>query len=133
MKIYIDENFPRPLAEGLNVLEIPNNDGFEVIALIDEFGVGAKDQDWIPLVGDEGGVVITQDLRIQRTRQLKELYMQHGLGIFFFKSPSKTGYSYWEMVEQAIKRWKELKDLAKNTPHPFAYRCTSRSSKFEKI
>ena len=132
MKIYLDENLPAKLAEGLNILEAPNQEGFEVIPMIKEFQRGAKDQDWIPVIGPEGGVVITQDLNINRNRQLKQLYLDNELGIFFF-APPKKGYKYWDMVEQIIKRWRELKTLSKTSRRPFAYRCTSHSKKFERM
>ncbi|MBW6479929.1 MAG: hypothetical protein K0B37_10910 [Bacteroidales bacterium] len=132
MKIYLDENLPSKLAEGLNILEAPNHEGFEVLPMIKDFGKGAKDQDWIPVIGPQGGVVITQDLNINRNRQLKQLYLDNGLGIFFF-SPPKKGYKYWDMVEQIIKRWRELKTLSRATRRPFTYRCTSYSKRFERM
>ena len=102
---------------------------FQVLSIKHEFGRGAKDEIWIPEVGKIGGIVITQDLRIQTTRHQNELYKKHGLGVFFFKPPS-TGYSFWEMVEQLVKRWPEIKKKAVNK-RPFAYRITPQ--KFEKL
>lgn len=133
IKIYIDENMSPHLADGLNILEKPNDEGFEILSIEKVFGKGAKDNDWIPIVGNENGVVITQDLNIHRTRALKELYINSGIGVFFFAPPSKIGYKYWEMVEQIIYRWIEMKHHSKRDKKPFAYRCTCRSSKFEKI
>jgi hypothetical protein len=68
-KIYIDENMPRQLAHGLHTLQQPQNlkDGLEieVLSIADVFGKGAQDEYWIPKVGAENGIVITQDSRIQ--------------------------------------------------------------------
>jgi hypothetical protein len=33
MKIYIDENMPSQLADGLSILEKPNNEGVEVYSI----------------------------------------------------------------------------------------------------
>lgn len=132
MKIYIDENISPFLAHGLNVLEKPFNKDVEVLSIKDVFKEGAKDEYWIPKVGAENGIVITQDYNIQRTRSQKVLYLKHGVGIFFFSS-SKKGFSYWDMVLQIIKRWSSIKKLASKTKLPFAFRCTSRSPDFEKI
>ena len=127
-KIYIDENFAPQLAEALNIIQEHLNKTeklkFEVFAIKKEFGQGALDEDWIKKIGEENGIVITQDLRIQTTRHQYELYKQHGLGVFFFK-PLSTGYSFWEMIEQLIKHWPEIKKLSR-TKRPFAYRCTNR-------
>jgi len=133
-KIYIDENFAPQLANGLNVfqqhLNLKEKSKFEVISLPEKFGRGALDEEWIPKVGAEKGIVITQDLRIQTTRHQYELYKSHELGVFFFKPPS-NGYSFWEMVEQVIKRWPEIKKKTRNQ-RPFAYRCRSKG-KFEEL
>lgn len=129
-KIYIDENFAPQLAEALNVIQQHLNKTekfkFEVLGIKAEFGQGALDEDWIKKVGEESGIVITQDLRIQTARHQYELYKQFGLGVFFFKPPS-TGYSFWEMLEQLIKRWPEIKKLSRTKP-PFAFRCTNKKS-----
>ena len=133
IKIYFDENMSPYIAEGLNILEQPNNEGFEVKSISKVFGSGVKDNEWIPEVGRENGIVITQDFNIHRTKCLKELYINSGIGVFFFSPPSKTGYKYWEMVQQIIRRWDEMKKYSKKDVKPFAYRCTSRSSKFERL
>lgn len=132
MKIYIDENISPYLAHGLNILEKPFKKGVEVLSIKEEFHIGVQDEEWIPKVGAEKGIVITQDYNIQRTRLQKELYLQQGVGIFFFAS-SKTGLSYWDMVLQIIKRWSRLKKLASKTKLPFAFRCTARSKDFDQI
>ncbi len=130
IKIYIDENFAPQLAKGLDVfqdhLNLKEKFQYKVISIKDEFGQGALDEEWIPIAGKENAIVITQDLRIQTTRHQNELYKKYGLGVFFFKPPS-NGFSFWEMVEQVIKRWPEIKRKTKKS-RPFAFRCTNRSS-----
>ena len=127
-KIYIDENFAPQLAKGLNVFQEHLNRKeslkIQVLSIKEEFGQGALDEEWIPTLGQEEAVVITQDLRIQTTRHQYELYKKYGLGVFFFKPPSK-GYTFWQMVEQIIKRWPEIKKKTQKS-RPFAYRCKSK-------
>ena len=131
MTIYVDENMPPQLARGLNMLQQPLNlkerEAIEVKSIKDEFGQGTQDEDWIPKAGKENAIVITQDYRIQTDKNQFALYQEHGLGIFFFKPPSKNGFTYWEMVEQVIKRWDEVKKLASKEERPFAFRCSSRT------
>lgn len=132
-KIYIDENFSPYLAEGFDVFQKHLNSNeriqFEVLSIKKEFGKGAKDEDWIPEVGKQNGIVITQDLHIHTTRHQNELYKKHNLGVFFFKPPS-TGYTFWEMVEKLVKYWPEIKKKASDK-RPFAYRITPK--KIEKL
>lgn len=65
MIIYVDENIPSALADGLNVLQEPINVkkgiNVNVRSLIKDFGIGAKDEVWIPLAGEKKACIITQD------------------------------------------------------------------------
>ncbi len=135
-KIYIDENLPPKLADGLNTLVQPQNkrDGIdiEILSIKNTFGQGEQDEDWIPKVGKEHGIVITQDFRIQTQKHQKELYKENGVGILFFNPPSNSGFAYWEMVKQLVNRWDEIKQIIQKNKPPFAYRCSART-KFEKL
>ena len=93
---------------------------------------GVPDEEWIPKVGKNKGVVITQDKRIQTTRHQKELYMKYGVGIFFFSTPKK-GLPYWESVKRIINKWEEIKSLSAKTEKPFAFRTTASNRRFEKV
>lgn len=132
MKFYFDENISPHLAKGLHILEQPNNHGIEVYSIKEAFGQGIEDEKWIPLIGKENGIVISQDYNIQKKANQRDLYKKHGVGIFFIKPPSKNGYKYWEMVEYTISRWKEFKKIASSTQKPFAFRCPCRG-KIEQI
>lgn len=129
VNVYIDENFAPQLAKGFNVfqehLNKKENPGIKVQSIADAFGKGAKDEDWIPKAGAENAIVITQDINIFRKRHQNELFMKHGLGVFFFKPPS-NGYTFWEMLEQLIKHWPDIKKKISSTKKPFAYTVTPR-------
>jgi hypothetical protein len=135
-KIYIDENMPKQLAHGLNILQQPQNakDGLEieVLSIPDAFGKGALDEEWIPKVGAENGIVITQDSRIQSQRHQRELYLNNGVGILFLNPPSKKGFSYWDMVEKIIEEWDNIKAIVRKNKTPFAYRGSSKKH-FERM
>lgn len=131
MKIYIDENMPAQLAEGLAILEKPNNEGVEVYSIQKEYGRGISDEDWIPQVGQVNGIVITQDSKMQRIKTQYHLLKTYKLGMFYLIPPGRRGYTYWEMVERIIFNWMEIKNLVRKNKPPFAFRITSR--KIEKI
>jgi hypothetical protein len=132
MKFYIDENLPPNLARALDLLNNYDNDGTSVHSIKIEFGVGVKDEEWIPVVGKEKSVVITRDYNIHQTRQQKTLYEKHGVGIFFLRSPSKKKpYTYWEFVVELVSRWNEIKEKTRKDSLPFAYLITKR--KIQKI
>lgn len=122
MKIYFDENVAFQIPEALNILQQPCKDEeIEVICISEKFGRGVTDEEWIPEVGKERGVVVTQDLKIQYTRQQRILYEKYNVGVVFFKPPSKKGYTYWEQVINILSSWAEIKKIAIHHKRPFAY------------
>lgn len=139
MIVYVDENMAPVLSEGFNLLQKPLNfkqklkDPIEVKSIKTEFGEGAKDEDWIPKVGPQKACVITQDYNIQRLRQQRELCEQHGLGMFYFRPPSKGGFGYWDMVKLLVKHWPEIMKTADKKTRPFSFKITARSSSLENM
>ena len=134
MKIYFDENFAYQIPKALNILQKPCDDEeIEVYSISEIFGRGAKDEDWIPKVAEEAGIVITQDLKIQYTKQQRELYNQYNLGAVFLKPPSKKGYKYWEQVTKIFISWESIKEIALNGKRPFSYIIRPRSKKLEEL
>jgi hypothetical protein len=135
IKVYIDENLAPQIACGLNKLQEPLNNkeenSYTIYSISEKFGIGIKDEEWIPILGKEGSLVITKDFNIQKTRNQRELYEKYGLGVIFIKPPS--GYKYWEYVQLIIKKWDDIKKIANKTERPFAYTCSPNSSKFNKI
>ena len=139
MIIYIDENMPLVLAEGFNLLQFPENirlkikDKIEVRSIKKDFGKGALDEDWIPKAGKEGACVITQDYHINRIKHQKALCEKYNLGMFYFRPPSRVGFSYWNMVKLLVKHWPQIVKIASKSKRPFSYKITSRSSVLEKM
>jgi len=133
MKFYFDENITPQIARALAILQEPRPEKIEVFTIKDVFGKGTADEEWIPIVAAEDGIVITQDFNIQRTRHQRELYRKHGLGVVFFKPPSKTGFDYWTMINKVIEAWPKIKKVAKRERKPFAYVIKARSKKLEKL
>ncbi|GEO04479.1 hypothetical protein AAE02nite_21430 [Adhaeribacter aerolatus] len=135
MIIYLDENMPSSLADALNILQAPRNTEsrkIEVKSIKKVFGAGTKDEDWIPIARKECAIVITQDYNIQRTRHQKALCDANNLGLFYLRSPSKSGLLYWDMVGLLIEQWPEITKICFKESKPFAYRCSLRKS-LEKI
>ena len=119
MIIYIDENLSPYLARGFHIIQEPLNyklsEFIEVRSIKDEFGKGAKDEDWIPMAGKNKACVITQDYNIQRIIHQRELCSQYELGMFYFRPPSKNGLSYIDMLKLMVKHWEEITKIAIKT------------------
>lgn len=126
MIIYFDENIPPHLAYGFETIQAPEGlkkgTNITVKFLPESFKYGVKDKDWIPIVGNEGSCVITQDINISRRKDELELYQKHGVGIFFLRGPSKKkGLTIWEMVQALSKNWPEITRIALEEKRPFGY------------
>lgn len=133
MKFYVDENITPNIAKALAILQNPRvEEKIEVFTIREEFGKGTPDEEWIPKVASENGIVITQDFNIQRVRHQRELYKKHGLGVVFFRPPKK-GYQYWDLVEFYIRRWKVVKDEVKKLKRPFGLVVTPNSAKPQRL
>ena len=132
MRIYFDENFSHRIASGMREFQDAKpSEGISVIWAPEEFGKGAKDEEWIPLVASKHGIVLTQDINIHRTRAQWELCRQNKIGIFFFKPP-KAGWSHWVIVREVVNRWEEIKLLAKQQ-RPFGFMIEQRKNKISSV
>jgi len=90
MKIFFDENFSENLARGFSEFQSGRpSEGVNVHHVVKSFGRGTDDNIWIPKIAQMHGVVITQDLNINRTQYLFRLCLEYKLGVFFFKPQRK--------------------------------------------
>jgi hypothetical protein len=133
LKVYIDENLAPQLAKALDIIQDHLNNeekkAIKVLSLTDVFYEGIKDEDWIPLIGREKGVVITQDRRIQHSRHQRELYLYYGVGIIFLKS-TKTGLSFWQMFKHIVLWWDDIKQIVRKNEPPFSFRQPGHNQNF---
>ncbi len=133
MKFYFDENITPQIVRALEILQEPLKEEIEVYSIADEFGRGAADEEWIPKVAKENGIVITQDINIQRTKHQRELYRNHNLGVIFLKPPKGKGIKYWEMVSKILEAWPDIKQTCNRAKKPFAYVITPKSKKLDSL
>ena len=126
MILYIDENLPRHLARGFNLLQLPETKklGFacEVRHLMDDFDMGIKDVDWIKAMQNSDCCMLTQDYHITRRKDELKAYREAKLGMFFVKGKSsRHGLTVWEMVELLARRWPEIVQCMQTENRPFAF------------
>lgn len=132
MIIYLDENLPHHLAEGLDKLQQPlnkrNNTDFEVKSVASVFGRASADEDWIPRAGSQKAIAITCDSKIRSNKHQKKLYEENGLGMFFFPG----GIRYWDIVRILVDKWEDILKCISSTRAPFAYKIRVRG-KIERL
>jgi hypothetical protein len=78
------------------------------------------------LAGAQNACIITQDYNIQRITHQRELCEQYGLGMFYFRPPSKNGFRYWDMLKMMVKHWPDIIKIAQKKKRPFAYKASSK-------
>lgn len=131
MKIYLDENLSKYIAEALNLLNKVQFPNIEVFSTIEIFERGVADEILIPKIGNEGSMLITKDLNIKKRSPQYELCKQYNLGIFFIDLP-KNQNKHWDIVKLLIHNWEEIVQKAGREKLPFAYRIKPKG-KMEKL
>lgn len=131
MIVYLDENLPPALAAGLHELEqglkYRSTGRIELRHVINEFGRGAKDEDWVRKAAmQKDSVIITEDRRMQRIKQLQPICREEKVVMIFFRPPAR-GLKYWDKVELSIKKWPEIKALAR-LARPAGYQVSVRGT-----
>lgn len=129
--IYLDENLSEYVAQALNFLNKGYFREIQVFSTKEKFGKGKPDELIIPGIGNDGGILITKDINILRTRLQFELCQNHDLGVFFV-TMQKGLDRHWEIVKTLINNWEEVIRVLEKESRPFAYRIKQRG-KMEKI
>lgn len=124
-EIYLDENLSEYVADALNFLNKGYFRDVQVQSTKTVFGKGVPDEDIIPAIGKNKGILITKDTNIHRTRMQYQLCEIYGLGVFFLK-PSKGMDKHWEIVKMLIENWEEIIRVITKEKLPFGYEITKR-------
>ena len=124
MKFFFDNNLSEHLARGL--LEF----GEDVMHLRDHFNEDEADVVWQEYIGKNGIILITKDERIRRNPLELNSINKHKVGVFFLGG-KKQGRC--KIIQQVVRNWPRIKELAIKTRPPFAYRVPPTGTKIEKI
>lgn len=125
IEIYLDENLSEYVADALNSLCKGYFQTVTVSSTKTKFGKGVPDETIIPAIGNAGGVLISKDVNIHRTRMQYQLCEQYSLGIFFLK-PIKGADKHWEIVKMLIDNWEEIISIINKEKMPFGYEIPTR-------
>lgn len=125
IEIYLDENLSEYVANALNSLNSGHFPNVTVFSTKTKFGKGVPDETIIPSIGKSGGILITKDINIQRTRMQYQLCKNYNLGVFFLK-PTKGMDKHWEIVKMLINNWEEIISVIDKVRLPFGYEIPTR-------
>ncbi len=124
-EIYLDENLSEYVADALTSLDKGYFQNVTVSSTKTKFGKGVPDEAIIPSIGKSGGILITKDVNIYRTRMQYQLCEKYNLGVFFLK-PSKGVDKHWEIVKMVINNWEEILSIINKERLPFGYEIPTR-------
>lgn len=124
MKFLIDENLSRKLADGMKGF------GENVIHLTEVYPCGTEDEVWLQYVGENNLVVITRDEKIRWRPAELNTFKSKKVGAFFLAGKNVSG---WRLVQQLVRNWPRIKELAEKTTRPYAFRVPPTGSKITKI
>lgn len=124
MTFFIDNNLSQQLARGMKEF------GEDVTHLQDHFPPDTDDPIWLERVGAEGWTLITRDDRVRfRPAEIQAL-REHRVGAFFLGGKSR---SRCDLIQQLVRNWPRMKDLAARTRRPFAFRVPPSGVKIDVI
>jgi predicted nuclease of predicted toxin-antitoxin system len=124
MKFFIDNNLPQQLANGLKGF------GENVMHLTEQFPPDTEDVGWLTYVGSLELILVTRDERIRHNPfELKSL-REHKVGAFFLGGKNRKRC---DLIQQIVRNWPRMKELASKTDRPFAFRIPPTGSKIVSI
>ncbi|MCK5833678.1 hypothetical protein KAH81_08415 [bacterium] len=115
----LDENISPKIAKGFTAF------GEKVDHLNEIIPKGTSDIKWIEQIGDEW-ILITNDISINKKPQEARALLDAGLSVFFIDLTTQP--TFWDWLVFFVNHWEEWKQLAIETPRPFAYRITKKGS-----
>ena len=124
MRFFIDNNLSINLARGMRAF------GEDVDHLQDHFQPDAPDTEWLEYIGSQDFFLITRDDRIRRNPAELNALRSHRIGAFFLGGKN---LARWSLVQQLVRNWPRIKDLASSTNRPFVYRVPPSGSRIKRI
>jgi hypothetical protein len=124
MKFFIDNNLSPKLARGMAAF------GEDVTHLIDHYSPDTPDADWLPKIGEQEWILVTRDDRVRYKPAELHAYKTHRVGAFFLGGKDR---SRCELIEQTVRNWRRMKELAAKTTKPFAFRVPPTGTSIDRL
>lgn len=83
---------------------------------------GTLDEDWLPVVGTNGWIVLMRDKRIRYRRPERERLIEHGVKAFCLTSSGNQ--TRWDMLQMLVKHWSRIQETSL-LDGPFIYGVNS--------
>ncbi len=124
MSFVFDNCLSPKLAKGMAAF------GEDAIHLTDRFRSDTPDVEWLPWVAKEGHILITKDDHLRWRPAEKKALLTYKIGAFFLGGKNLGAF---DMVQQVVRHWPRMKEIAAGERRPFAYRLRPKGGEFEKL
>jgi predicted nuclease of predicted toxin-antitoxin system len=124
MTFFIDNNLSKYLSDGMKGF------GEHVEHLTERFPPSAEDPEWLKYVGEKGLVLVTRDERLRWRPAEIRAFVQYGVRAFILGGKNRTRC---QLIQQVVRNWPRMKELANTTPPPFAFRVPPTGAKITKL
>jgi len=124
MKAFIDNNLSEKLANGMKGF------GETCIHLKEKFEDDTCDKKWLKYVGKNSLELVTRDNRILKNPAEKNALRSYKVGAFLLGGKQKTRCV---IIQQLVRNWPKMKELARITKKPFAFKIPPKGKKITKI
>ncbi|MBN1577387.1 MAG: DUF5615 family PIN-like protein [Chitinispirillaceae bacterium] len=120
MKFFFDQNLSDKLVRGLREF------GEDVIHLKEEYPnqTDVADAEWLQNIGQKGWILISRDEYIRWHPAEIKAFRENGVGAFLLCGKGKKA---WEIIQQVIRHWLRIKELADRTSKPFFLKYPPRA------
>ena len=124
MRFFVDNNLSPQLANGMKAF------GEDVIHITEIFPHHTDDTEYLPRVGSEGWFLVTRDNRIRYRPAERTALKENRVGAFFMGGKNRNRC---QLIQQLVRNWPRMKELASNTPVPFAFQIPPSGTKFRPL
>lgn len=102
MTYFLDNTFSIRFAKVLQVL------GEDVHHLQEDFPPDTKDENWIPIIGERGWIIVTGDNRI-RTKQVNKIALKKANIPAVFMYDGFTNETIWNQISRFTLIWPDIR------------------------
>jgi len=124
MRFFVDNNLSPQLAAGMKGF------GEDVVHLTEVFSSEVEDTEFLARLGSEGWYLVTRDDRIRYRPAEFTAFLEHRIGAFFMGGKNLRRC---QLIQQFVRNWPRMKELARKTRRPFAFRAPPNGVKVKRL
>ncbi len=122
--IFVDRSVPKGVAEQIKKVRS------DVIWLEDKFRHDTPGEEWLPVAGQEGWLVVLRDKKVRTRPGEREKIMRHRVGCFILNQ--KQDPTRWQYLQLLAGTLDQMQEEFIKTPRPFMY-TIDRNGAFRRV